>query len=146
MTTIATDGHTMAGDSQVTGGGERVGLTQKIWQTADGRIVGASGPSSDCQMFNRWMLDGGAKPTLASDNFSALILMPGGRVFYLCHKLEPVEYLVPQAIGSGAPYAIGAMMAGASPAAAVAISCERDTGSGGEIVSLSLGMKLEIAA
>lgn len=137
MTTIATDGHSMAADSLSTAGGERVAFPQKLHRASDGRLFGSAGPSADCALFTKWMRGETGKPDL-SDGFSALVLTPEGRVFYLCPKLEPVEFIVPQAIGSGAPYAIGAMLAGASPEEAVRIAIQRDTTSGGEIQSLCL--------
>lgn len=137
MTTIATDGRSMASDSLVTAGEERVAYSQKIERTPDGRLFGSAGPSVDCALFAKWMHSGGDKPDL-SDDFCALVLTPLGAVFYLCRKLEPIEMMVPQAIGSGADYAIGAMLAGAAPREAVGIACQRDLGSGGEVHSLSL--------
>lgn len=40
---------------------------------------------------------------------------------------------VPAVTGSGGAIALGAMLAGATPAQAVAIAIQRDTGSGGQI-------------
>lgn len=136
MTTIATDGHSMAGDGLLTAGDERVGYTVKVHRTPDGRIFGAAGPSAECALFERWML-GGERPEL-SEKFCALVLTPEGQCFYLCDKLEPVKLIVPQAIGSGGAYAIGAMLAGASPEEAVRIAMQRDTGTGGDVTALCL--------
>ena len=86
-----------------------------------------------------------ASPNLSED-FSALVLSPEGRVDYYCSKLMPVEFCLPQAIGSGADFAIGAMLHGASPAEAVAIACMRDTRSGGKVNVLDCRRPVRVAA
>lgn len=145
MTTIATDGRSMAADSLVTSGGERVGFTVKVQKTRDGTVFGSCGPSVDCSLFADWMHGDIEKPEL-SDDFSALVLEPDGQLRYFCKKLHPVEFVVPQAIGSGADFAIGAMLAGMTPEEAVAIAMERDTCSGGMVHSEHLDEQLSAAA
>ena len=118
----------------VSSGSEMVGFTQKVQRTEDGRVFGSCGASVDCAMFAKWMQGAGERPEL-SDDFAALVLK-GSKVFYLCRKLEPIEFILPQAIGSGSDYALGAMLAGKTPHEAVEIACMRDTRSGGLITSL----------
>lgn len=145
MTTIATDGKTMAGDSLTTGGNHRVAFHPKVKRAADGSLFGCSGLSWCGERFARWMTEGGEKPEL-HDEFSALVLKPDGTVEYYCQKLEPVSYVVPMAIGSGDDLAIGAMLAGKTPAEAVAIAIERDKNSGGTITVLELHPKAKLEA
>lgn len=137
MTTIATDGRTMAGDTLITAGKERLAFSNKIHRGLDGSIFGACGPSTDAARFRRWLCEPGQDRPELTDDFSALVLRPDGNAVYYCSKLEPIEMMLPQAIGSGADYAIGAMLAGATPTEAVRIACERDTCSGGEVTFLS---------
>jgi len=143
VTTIACDGKSMAGDSLITANGEIVGNTTKVQRTDDGRIFGASGSIVDITRFAKWMH--GAEAPELSEDFCALILMPNGKVYYVGNKLEPSEYIVPQAIGSGADFAIGAMLAGQSPHEAVEIAMQRDTRTGGEITVFHIDPQLAAA-
>jgi ATP-dependent protease HslVU (ClpYQ) peptidase subunit len=145
MTTIATDGRSMAADSQVTAGSEITAFTEKVARCKDGRVFAACGPTMNALKFRRWMLDGGDRPTL-DDEFSALILNPDGSVDFVDKHLEPFPYRVPAAIGSGGEFAVGAMMAGASPKEAVAFAIDRDAHSGGEIIDLHLITEIRDAA
>ncbi len=136
MTTIATDGKSMAGDSMTSAGGEVTMLAPKVHRMDNGSIIGCAGDTTDCRAFVRYMREQkGERPSLG-ENFDALILHPNGNVEWMDHKWEPLAYTVPNAIGSGGRFAIGAMMAGASPKEAVRIACERDTCSGGPITSM----------
>lgn len=137
MTTIATDGKSMAGDSLTTAGSERVAYKQKIIRLKDGRIIGCCECAVQVAQFVRWMDNpGDDKPALDGDEFSALILNPDGTVDYIEKHAEPIRYLAPMAIGSGGDFALGAMLAGKSPAEAVEIAMLRDTRTGGDVTSL----------
>lgn len=138
MTTIATDGKSMAGDglavrnSLITAFG-----SPKVVRLNDGRIVGAAGEKPCCHKFRAWLQDGDPKPKFR--DFSALVLHPDGRLFY--HTDSDVEGTLaeaPNAIGTGSEIAIGAMLAGKSPEEAVAIASQRDVYTGGEIVSFRI--------
>ena len=136
MTTIATNGKTLAADRLMSANGDRVGYITKAHRAPDGSVFGVSGPTADCQRFVRWLTEEpNDKPDLSED-FSALVLSPEGVVTYYCSKLEPVEFGEVSAIGSGADFAIGAMFAGASPQEAVKIACIRDVYSGGDVTVL----------
>jgi ATP-dependent protease HslVU (ClpYQ) peptidase subunit len=146
MTTIATDGRSMAGDSQMTGGSQVLRFSPKVSRLADGRIVGACGPTTECIKLVRWISEGGDKPEL-SDEVCAIILNADGTVDWLDHKLETISgNLVPYAIGSGGDLALGAMLAGASPAQAVAYAASRDVHTGGEITVLAIEPQIKAAA
>jgi ATP-dependent protease HslVU (ClpYQ) peptidase subunit len=127
----------MAGDSQTTCHNEVTGWATKIHKLDDGRIIGACGPSVCCIKFRTHMIEGGDKPTL-SDDFCALILKPGGNVVFVDKEMIEIPYRLPAGIGSGSEFAIGAMMAGASPVDAVALAIDRDCKSGGEITVQAL--------
>lgn len=136
MTTIATDGKSMAGDSQ-TSNGAVFGYAPKVFKAPDGRIFGACGDTAQCMKFRRWMLEGGDAPEF-KENFEALILYPDGSVFWFDEDRELVPAMIPCAIGSGGEFAIGAMEAGASPKQAVEVSIKRDTRTGGEVTEITL--------
>lgn len=132
MTTIATDGKSMAGDSLTTCGGYISRYASKVFRAPDGRIFGGCGPVVDCLKFQSYMMSGGDQPTLDTD-FFGLILNPDGQVDWIDKNFVPVRQIVPCAIGSGCEIALGAMLHGATPAESVAIAIQRDTTSGGEI-------------
>jgi ATP-dependent protease HslVU (ClpYQ) peptidase subunit len=133
VTTIATDGKIMAGDTLTTAGGYVVRHAVKVHRATDGRIFGCCGPSVDALKFKAWMTDPAAETPKLGDDFTALILNVDGTVDWIDCALIPVKSLAPAAIGSGCELAIGAMLAGANPAQAVGIAGQRDTGTGGEI-------------
>lgn len=133
MTTIATDGETMAGDTLTTAGSYIVRTATKVLRAKDGRIFGCCGPVVDAVKFQTWMAEPALEQPKIGDDFSALILNPDGTVDWIDKDLVPVRYITPMSIGSGCELAIGAMLAGASPAQAVGIAGQRDTCTGSEI-------------
>lgn len=132
MTTIATDGKSMAGDSQTTGGNILCRHAPKVFKAKDGRVFGCCGPVVDCLKFEAWMASSGESPKL-SEGFEALVLALDGSVDWIDRELIAVRHIVPFAIGSGAEIAIGALLAGKSPAEAVKIAAQRDVKTGGEV-------------
>lgn len=138
MTTIATDGKSMAGDTLTSAGGYVVRYSPKVHRGKDGRIFGCCGPSVDAAKFQAWMADPAVEQPKLSDDFMAIILNQDGTVDWIDCALVPIRTMVPAAIGSGCDHAIGAMLAGANPAQAVGIAGQRDTGTGGTITVESL--------
>jgi 20S proteasome alpha/beta subunit len=137
MTTIATDGKTMASDGQAEACGTITASRRaKVVKLGDGSLYGSSGRKTDSDALARWLIEGGKKPKV--EKLSALRLMPDGVLLYYSETLEPCEVDTPCAVGSGMDFAIGAMEFGASPVEAVKIACKRDPGSGGEITVLAL--------
>lgn len=138
MTTIATDGKSMAGDGLGIDHVDTIcSLSMlRVHHLADGRVVGGAGSSFDVLAWKGWIEAGkvGACP-IESDKFAGLILNRDGVVLWVDHKGREIETPAPCAIGSGQDYALGAMEAGASPAEAVEIACRRDVYSGGEIIT-----------
>ncbi len=130
MTTIATDGHTMAGDSYCGGDCFHTEI-RKVFRAKDGAILGSAGQAFDYTGFLAWYEDGGELNV--TDGFEGLILKPDGRVFCVDSKGRQFEHQVPAAVGSGAAVAYGAMDAGASPAKAIAIASKRNAFTGGSI-------------
>lgn len=138
MSTIATDGNMMACDGRVTEGDF---VTQndyrKIRRLTDGRIVGFAGNAFNDDAFCQWLEKGGEMPAGINDDFSCLVLLPGGDVVtYDEHGRMFVEK-PPYAIGSGRKWAIAAMELGKTPKEAVAFACRFDIYSGGEIITIS---------
>lgn len=137
MTTIATDGRTMASDGRASRRGTIVSeVIEKVRKLDDGRILGVSGTLDDMEAAVRWFNEGGDKPKI-DENTSLLLLTAAGASIYESNLLaQPCA--LPVAIGSGMDLAIGAMEAGRSPTEAVEIAARRDTDTGGTITELSL--------
>lgn len=139
MTTIATDGNSMAGDGLAVDHLETVVALNrpKVMRLDDGRIIGGAGNSFDLESWRGW-LNGGKQGDcpIQSEQFAGLILNPCGGVDWVDHKGRELRTPTPCAVGSGQDLAIGAMEAGATPAEAVVIACRRDIHSGGEITEL----------
>lgn len=141
MTTIATDGKSMAADGQVQDHTDTIlaGDHRKVFKLNDGRIVGGAGNSFDVGSWIEWLEKGKEGPCpVQSNQFSAMILNTDGSLLWVDHKGREAPTPVPCAIGSGSQFALGAMDAGASPTKAVAIARNRDLWTGGDIVSESL--------
>lgn len=133
MTTIATDGMTMAGDGFVTGNALIHAFSFcKVHKLEDGRIVGCTGTSYDIAPFANWLENGGDLPML-TDDFEALVLISPMKCLTYNSKCLSAPQEVPAVAGSGGAIALGAMLAGASPSQAVAIAAQRDLYSGGTI-------------
>jgi ATP-dependent protease HslVU (ClpYQ) peptidase subunit len=139
MTTVAANRLTMAGDSQVTAGIERVATWVKVWRFNDA-IYGTAGNLTDCMKFKSWQLEYGQDPEKApelTDEFSAMCLNKRG-LFFFNKELIMLKTRGFHAIGSGSDYAIGAMAHGATPERAVRLTIKLDVNSGGRVRSLSL--------
>lgn len=143
MTTIATDGKSMAGDTQTNAGGYITRFAPKVHRLADGRIFGGCGVTTDNLKFKAWM-EGGDRVDL-TDDFCGLILNPDGTVDWIDKNLTLVRMIIPMAVGTGDMMAIGAMLAGKSAAESVAIACQRDRNSGGEITVEHISALREVA-
>ena len=138
MTTIATDGKSMAGDGLVTSNGTIFGRSfVKVVRLKDGRIAGAAGSAFYLAPFFAWLESGGDAPELG-EHFDGIVLSPDGSCRTYDEKCRSIPEETPSAVGSGREIAIGAMMASASPMKAVTIAAERDSGTGGTIVSLTI--------
>lgn len=139
MTTVATDGRTMAADRMVCGGGGiKHGQTTKIFHADNGDVVGAAGDSFRIAAFVRWYNGDRVDPFEANpEDFEALVLKSDGTT--LCFNFAGdfiVESGPHAAIGSGSGVALGALDAGASPVKAIEIASRRDIYTGGGVDEL----------
>lgn len=145
MTTIATDGKTMAGDSRV-GADCRHGTIAKVFRAADGAVLGACGEAFDYDGFLRWYEAGMEGDLEVGDEFEALILKHDGSVICVNEKGHSFGHSVPAAIGSGCRFAYGAMDAGATAEEAVEIAIGRDGFSGAPVTVLKPCPKAKLEA
>lgn len=139
MTTIVYRDGTLAGDSRVTVA-DMVSTDKqtKVHRLRDGRLYGWAGGVEDAERLRIALRKGQEPPRL--ENISALLIEVTGTIhlyegnIWIEQKGEPYY-----AVGSGAPYALGAMDAGASAIDAARIAIKRDVNSGGKVRSVKLG-------
>lgn len=149
MTTIATDGKTMAADGRSVMGSLIVSETvEKLAIAKDGSIVGCAGDRACCRKVLDWFVAGEDRETIptfvraaTSDEtlFDCLVLRPDGRVEFMDEEFILAEHTVPTAQGSGGEVALGLMVAGKSPREAVEIVATMFADVGGTIVELKPG-------
>jgi hypothetical protein len=139
MTTICTDGETIAADMLITGDGLKHGTLSKLARAKDGSVIGGVGSPFDLTSFVEWY-EGNRKDKWSdTDQSEFLVLSPGGVI--QCFNYLGRSYIAtgPQALGSGAAVAYGALAMGASPKQAVEAASKYDTRTGGGVESMSVG-------
>lgn len=140
MTCIATDGHEIAGDGLAARDDMVLQLDRdKLFHGQDGSAIGCAGDGAAIELARDWFAKGEPVdqiPNLKGQDFSALILRPDGRVQLLDGLFVPYTSAAPAAIGAGDTYAMGALLAGAKPAAAVEIACRLSMSVGGKVRTL----------
>lgn len=141
MTTIVTDGYSMAGDGRVGWGNNNIYDKAVKIRRIGNQIIGCSGSADKAIEYLKWCEKGRDRedmPTGMNDECTALHLTKSG-VFISngpFFNLKRVNRII--GIGSGAEFAVGAVMAGATPRQAVKIASKIDSGTGGKITWLFL--------
>ena len=130
MTTICTDGLSMAADSRgTTGDIVTSSKAKKLHRLPDGSIIGSAGVTKDCLR----AIDAIADGKEYDGDYTLLRLMPDGKVLkYECCTYG-MESELPATIGTGREVALGAMLAGANPKRAVTIAASCDVYTGGDV-------------
>lgn len=152
MTTIATDGVTIAADTlAVDDSGHKTRIANKVRLVErDGRVFAAalSGAVAPFEALIDWYA-GGHEPERmprAAFGYNLALFEAGGRiVFFSKDTPYPEPYAFPFAMGSGRKYAYGAMAAGASPEEAVRVAMRYDASTGGDVEVLELPPELRYA-
>lgn len=135
MTTIATDGKTIAADGQSTAGDMVTSLESvKLARLPDGSIIGGCGDLSPMRRAINCLHAPDAHPDDFTGEFTLLRLYPDGKIVSYEGCLFAFELPAPVAIGSGREFAMGAMLAGKKPSEAVEIAKQRDIYSGGNVL------------
>lgn len=141
MTTIAYSGGVLASDSRLTyESAVTTDKCKKIYRLADGALFGASGSNEAGLMVLKALQKDTPLPKLEGD-FAGILIRPNGRVYYSDGRLWdhwPEKCI---AIGSGGPYALAAMHAGADAVTAVKAGIAVDIYSGGRVQKLELKRK-----
>ncbi len=137
MTTIACDGKSIASDGLVTGDGIIHEMDAvKVFTLRNGGVVGMTGS----MFFHNDALDylNGERDEIDfGDEFEAIVLYRGGVCYCFDGKGRKYKQSTPCASGSGASFALAAMLAGRDARGAVEIACKLDSYSGGQIRDVS---------
>jgi hypothetical protein len=150
MTTIATDGITVASDSQRVAGSERIDLSTKKIQKRNGHVFAFTGDFGIFDPAIEWFLteprDPEKAPKVSKDGGWSLLVMGPHHVMRYSDTLpygEPWPY--PQAFGSGATYAMAALRLGKSPAEAIELAASLDIYTAGpiQVVNISEALGLQ---
>lgn len=133
MSTIAWDGVTMAAEGRAIESGTIVASNDKKIRIVNGSVVGTAGEAAGGIEFCEFIEDGEWR-TKASTATAMVIDGARGRLYEGVRHAQPIK--PPYAIGSGAGFALAAMMAGADAVQAVKIACKLDPYSGGRIMKV----------
>ncbi len=142
MTTIAVSTTHIAADGQGCRSGEIIGLREKKLHIQEGKIFAFLGAAALVEPILSWYQAGADPhklPPIGSDvRWSALVISSKGLFRFdqaspYADRMHP-----PLGFGSGADFATGALLAGASARRAVEIACTRDIRSGGEITEIEI--------
>lgn len=149
MTTIASDGQTVAADGRVTAGDEIL-YDQKVKLVEWGHyILGFAGMSALSAPIIEWFKSGAdpeqIKDSLASQDWSLCVFGKDGVITYHHNLPYPHTLPYPFALGAGENYALGALLNGASPIEAVEIAAKVNCKTGGKITVLDIPFALAMA-
>jgi ATP-dependent protease HslVU (ClpYQ) peptidase subunit len=139
MTTIAIDYNSIASDSQATGDHILLGEVQKIYQVEEGTSKGIwafAGHALNIMTIANIITSGRPLDNVdpeSLDDVTAVWITPEGKTFLLEDSLNMMEVDVPFAIGSGATFAMGALLAGSSSTDAIQIASSLDPFTGKSI-------------
>lgn len=155
MTTIATDGKTIAADSQRTAGSERIDLCSEKIIVRDGHVFAFTGTYGYFAAAIRWFLAGAdpeKAPKVAGQESWRLIVIGADCKLMCFSDAVPFGELFPypQAFGSGCNYATAALMLGKSPAEAIELAKSLDVYTDGPVqvvdIAAALGAEPMLAA
>jgi ATP-dependent protease HslVU (ClpYQ) peptidase subunit len=143
MTTIAFRDGVMAAEGRSTLSGTILtDQNTKIVRLSDGALFALAGEDSYVAPLLSYLEgdEGAELPKADSSPFTALVVEVDGTIKLYEGVGDFIVAEVPFiAIGSGAPYAYGALDMGADPEHAVLLACKRDPNSGGDIQVELLG-------
>lgn len=144
MTTIATDGITIAADGLANSDGEITTRDRVKVRVAHGRVYALCGASAAFDPAIKWHVDGAdpEKAPKAGEWWLVVIEHNGKGCWYTNDVPYPTQLVYPAALGSGERFALGAMHAGKSPREAVEIAAKLDTQTGGTITEINIAQAL----
>lgn len=131
MTTAAFDGTTLAADRQTTSGGTPTRTRKAFKVVRDGQVFlyACGGNTAQCQAYTRWVNGECEKPTFT--DLGIIVIDQRRRIWVAEHDLIwELKGTKQWALGSGADYALGAMLAGATAVEAVRIASKLNVSTG----------------
>jgi hypothetical protein len=138
VTTIASDGYVVAADGLRCRGPEIIDRETVKLRIEGGELFGLVGVFAVFEAAMAWYLAGaepGKQPQAGPDDYWTLYVFRKDGVEKFNHNCPYKEVMpYPFSTGSGADYAMGALLAGAPPKAAVAIAARLDVHTGGTIL------------
>lgn len=142
MTTVASDGKTVAADGQSTAHTEIFRTNSKKIRGCGDAVLGFTGVAALQPVIFAWFEEG-ADPCkiegfLKDNDWTLAVFRKAGVSYYrnICPYPLLLEY--PFSMGSGEDYASGALLSGATSRRAVEIAIEKDTQSGGTITEIAI--------
>ncbi len=152
MTTIATDGVTIAADGLRTWGGQIISRRTRKITVADKRVYAFCGTFPLFGPAVKWHCDGADVASVprgdgedGNENWWLLVIDRDGLKRYTSAVPWPDPFSTPFAMGAGGDVALGAMLRGASPEEAVRLVAEHLTHTGGEIQVIDIAEALGLA-
>lgn len=142
MTTVASDGKTVAADGQTSNGAEINNIDIVKIKASGNAVLGFAGLSALRPVVFEWW-EKGADPSEVSgpmkDQEWGLGVFLHNEVRYYSHSCPyPSLYGYPFAMGTGENYASGALLAGATSRQAVEVAAQKDVYTGGKITVLEI--------
>ena len=155
MTVIAYKNGILASDTKAVDTTGQVFKTHKLFPLSNGSVIGGAGDAdirdvlSLLQKASITKLPTRAKLVATKTEFSGIWVFPTGEVFTVEIKERSPDWMAEvfqvqesvAAVGSGAAYAMGAMMAGKSAIEAVKIACKLDNNCGLPVEHITLEKK-----
>lgn len=142
MTTIASDGRTVAADGLRVVGQEPVERSCQKLKIIDGTIYGITGTYAYFEPFIAWHREGGdveKAPKVRGDNPGSLLVFGADSITaYAFDAPYPETFPYPAAFGSGADFASAALALGHTPEEAVAVAIEKNIYTGGAISVITI--------
>ncbi len=130
MTTIASDGITVAADSCVTANDLRVKAPETKLQREGGYLFGIAGDISMMEPMIDWYLKGAISTKhprhCTTTTFTFLVFLPDEVQMFNQQSDYVDKYRYPYTTGTGAQLAMGAILHGATPYEAVKCACKVD--------------------
>jgi hypothetical protein len=149
LTTIAWDGRYVAADTLMISGSYKHPMPYQKLRLGNGVCYGLTGYAAWFDAWIKWY-EAGADPAATpacniSDGGGAFIVLQQGTASFFTREMPYAMHLqAPDAWGSGAEYAIGAMMADASAIRAIDIAIRVDHGTGGKTQAIDLQTMSEV--
>ena len=138
MTTIAYDGITLATDSLITSGSLKFGYCEKIFKLKKGRYLACAGSLEILPLVVAWFNGGPEVDLVDTDKITGIVVNGDGSAMDISNELRVFPACIPWSGGTGEEIAMTAMRCGKNAAEAVAMACELDINSGGDVQSVKI--------